>query len=346
MDEHDESPGTPTTVDRRSAAAIAMGRSSDGAAAPGGAPGGARVVGASSDDPYGEGELFERVLAVGVRYGVAAGGVVEVAGGVANRGFALGDALFLRVARPGFEDDLRKETGVVPVAREAGVLTPAIVEYDDSRALIDAPYVVMERVHGTEPTGVPVGLAEQLARLHRVERMDVPGVPQDDTANPWRTVDELAERGYLDEGTATWLSGWFTRLADRFDRSEPKVLIHGDVAAHNLLAGPGGELRALIDWGDAAWAPRGMDFAKLPLEHVAVLLPDYIRHSAELGHPGPRDDEVAATALWFHLAWGLGKLTANPWPGQRHWTAPPASRLLAVLRFFATNPPTPWSTLT
>jgi hygromycin-B 7''-O-kinase len=288
-------------------------------------------------------DFLDRVTAIARRHGVAPEQVTEVAGGVANRGFVLGDALFLRVARPGFEDDLRKEAGVVPVARAAGVLTPAILEYSDTR---DAPYVVMERVHGIEPTEAPDGLAEQLARLHLTERTDIPGVPQDDRDDPWRTVDDLAERGYLDFGTAKWLSGWFTRLADRFDRNEAKVLIHGDVAAHNLLAEPGGgELRALIDWGDAAWAPRGMDFAKLPLEHVAAILPEYIRISTT-GGPSPQEDEVAAAALWFHLDWGLGKLTADPWPGQRHWTAPPASRILGLLRFFTTSPPTPWSTLT
>lgn len=293
-------------------------------------------------------EFLDRVTAIGRRHGVPPEQVTEVAGGVANRGLVLGDALFLRVARPGFEDDLRKEAGVVPVALSAGVLTPAIVEYDDSRELIDAPYVVMELVHGIEPTEVPSGLAEQLARVHGVEPTDLPGVPQDDRDDPWRTVDSLAERGYLDSGTAKWLSGWFTRLADRFDRNEPKVLIHGDVAAHNLLAGPDGELRALIDWGDAAWAPRGMDFAKLPLEHVAAILPDYIRQTrtSNTGR-APQEDEVAAAALWFHLDWGLGKLTAAPWPNQRHWTAPPATRILALLKFFTTTtPPTPWSTLT
>lgn len=293
-------------------------------------------------------EFLGRVTAIGRRHGVPPEQVTEVAGGVANRGFGLGDALFLRVARPGFEDDLRKESGVIPVARSAGVRTPAIIEYDDTRALIDAPYVVMERVDGIEPTEVPVGLAEQLARLHEAERTDLPGVPQDDSRDPWQTVDELAERGYLDVGTASWLSDWFTRLADRFDRNEPKVLIHGDVAAHNLLAGPDGELRALIDWGDAAYAPRAMDFAKLPLEHVAAILPDYIRRlrTSGTGRHTAQEDEVAAAALWFHLHWGLGKLTANPWPGQRHWTAPRASRILALLRFFTGNPPAPWSTLT
>jgi len=277
------------------------------------------------------------------RHGVAPEQVAEVVGGVANRGFVLGDELFLRVARPGFETDLRKESVVVPVARAAGVLTPEIVEYDDSRAAISAPYAVMRRVHGVEPSdGPPEGLAEQLARLHQHERTEIPGLPQDDRDDPWLTVDNLAQRGTIDLGTAKWLGGWFTRLAGRFERNETKVLIHGDVAAHNLLAGPGGELRALIDWGDAARAPRGMDFAKLPLEHVAAILPEYVRHTRS----AVREEEVAAAALWFHLDWGLGKLTAGPWPGQRHWTAPPGSRVLGLLRFFAAGPPEPWRDLT
>jgi len=292
--------------------------------------------------------LPDGVLELARRLGVPDGQVFEVAGGVANRGFVLGKELFLRIARPGFEGDLRKEAAVVPVARAAGVLTPAIIEYDESLDLIAAPYVVMERVHGTEPTTVTVGLAEQLARLHLSERTDIAGVPQDGAGDPWRTVDDLAERGYLDRGTAKWLDGWFTRLADRFDRDDPKVLIHGDVAAHNLLAGPDGELSALIDWGDAAWAPRAMDFAKLPLDHVAAILPDYVHHHNALSttHRRTHEEELAAATLWFHLAWALGKLAADPWPGQRHWTAPPGSRLLGLLRFFASAPPSPWSNLT
>jgi aminoglycoside phosphotransferase (APT) family kinase protein len=279
------------------------------------------------------------LVQVGRRFGV---GVVEVAGGVANRGFVVGEGLFLRVARVGFEGDLRKEVAVIPVARAAGVLTPAIVEYDESQTVIDAPYVVMERVHGTEPTGVPTGLGEQLARLHRAQDAYVPGLPEVGWGDPWRTVDDLAERGYLDVGTATWLAEWFTRLAGRFDRERPKVLIHGDVAAHNLLATPDGRLAGLIDWGDAALAPAEVDFAKLPLEHVAGILPEYVQHA---GSAVP-EEELAAATVWLHLEWALGKLPAEPWPGQRHWTAPPASRVLGILRFFASAPAPPWSTLT
>lgn len=287
-------------------------------------------------------ELLEQVIGVAGRLGVTPAEVVEVTGGVANRGFALGERLFLRVTRPGFEADLQKETAVIPVARAAGVLTPGIIEHDATRTLIGAPYVVMERVHGTEPTGLPTGLAEQLARLHDSAAPEVPNLPRDDWGDPWRTIDDLAERGYLDPGTANWLTDWFTRLAKRFDRDQPSVLLHGDVAAHNLLVSADGELAALIDWGDATYAPRELDFAKLPLEHVVAILPEYVHHSTS----AVQTDELAAAAVWLHLEWALGKLPAAPWPGQRHWTAPPASRILGLLRFFAAAPPGPWSTLT
>ncbi|HZX06464.1 aminoglycoside phosphotransferase family protein, partial [Kribbella sp.] len=256
-------------------------------------------------------DFLDRVAEVARRHGVRPGEVREVAGGVANRAFVLGEDLFLRVSRAGYEDDLRKETQVVPAARSVGVLTPAIVEYNADRRLLNAPYAVMQRIHGTEPTGTPTGLAEQLARLHQLERptpppanppvspptnaprhqpsalpdvrsADLLEVPEDGWGDPWKTIDDLADRGYIDPGTATWLTGWFTRLAERIDSGGSKVLIHGDVAAHNLLAGPDNTLRALIDWGDAAWAPPAMDFAKLPLTQVATLLPTYLHHTRSL----------------------------------------------------------------
>jgi hypothetical protein len=95
-----------------------------------------------------------------------------------------------------------------------------------------------------------------------------------------------------------------------------------------------GRLQAIIDWGDAAWGPPGMEFAKLTLEQVAATLPGYRRTT--------RAEGLEASALWFHLSWGISGLTKDPQPGQRHWTAPPSSRLLGVLRFYASSPPQPW----
>jgi aminoglycoside phosphotransferase (APT) family kinase protein len=290
--------------------------------------------------------MVDAVRLLARSYGVTADQVREVPGGVANRAFVLGERLFVRVARPGFEEDLRKETVVVPVAREAGVRTPAILEYDPSDTQLGAPYVVVDRVHGNEPEITPGEVLVDLARLHTVRRGTLAEVPVDGWGEPRVVVGELADRGYLDAETARWLAGWFTRLEQRFDRSAPAVLVHGDVAPHNLLVGRDNSLQAVIDWGDAAWGPRALDFAKLRLTEVVQLLPEYLSVTRELSDSTLAEDELAAGVLYLHLSWGLGKLQADPWPGQRHWTAPPASRLLNLLAFFTTNPPHPWHTLT
>ncbi|MFL1431061.1 MULTISPECIES: hypothetical protein [unclassified Nocardiopsis] len=56
--------------------------------------------------------------------------------------------------------------------------------------------------------------------------------------------------------------------------------------------------------------------------------------------------DLAARVLWHHLTWALGRLMRpDPVPGRRHWTAPPLSRILALLLFFASGPPDPWARL-
>jgi hypothetical protein len=42
--------------------------------------------------------------------------------------------------------------------------------------------------------------------------------------------------------------------------------------------------------------------------------------------------------LWHHLIWALARLRDPSPSAARHWSAPPAGRLLGLLRFFATSP--------
>ncbi len=277
--------------------------------------------------------------ALATRYKIPAHSIHEVPGGVANRAYTLGDDLFLRIPRNNqFEQDLLKEAAVIPAARAAGVRTPAIVDFDTTRTLVDAPYMVSERVHGTDlvdaaepPATFWQDLGNQLALLHQAEQPS--GLEPDDGGDPRPTVDELASAGYVDSGTATWLLAAFDRLQTLIPQDQPRVLLHGDVALQNLMA-HGNRLQGLVDWGDAAWGPPGMEFAKLRLEQVTAALTGY------RGSEG-----LEASILWFHLGWGLGNLSKGPQSGQRHWTAQPASRLLGVLRFYASSPPPPWAGL-
>jgi aminoglycoside phosphotransferase (APT) family kinase protein len=281
--------------------------------------------------------------AIAVEHGIAPTAVTELSRGVANYVFQLGQRLILRTPRTAsFADDLRKEIAVVPVARGAGVRTPAIVAHGTTEG---TPYVVMERVEGNDlveraSTEVWVELGREVGLLHRIGRQFLSGVPVD-SGGDGQAVERLVERGYLDAGTAQWLAGWMHELDERFDREAPAVLLHGDLAPQNIMVDNAGRFAALIDWGDAAWGPRAMEFAKLRLEDVVRVLPAYKDVVGMRFAPG----ELEAAVLWFHLQWGLSNLMGPPRLKERHWTAPPASRLTGVLRFVASAPPEPWDKL-
>src|SRR5215831_3680242 len=69
--------------------------------------------------------------------------------GIANRIYATRNVV-LRVAtdHPDAIVDARTESIAAPVAREAGILTPRLIAFDDSRTLVDRPFSLWERVHG------------------------------------------------------------------------------------------------------------------------------------------------------------------------------------------------------
>ncbi|WP_411139758.1 phosphotransferase family protein [Streptomyces sp. x-80] len=191
--------------------------------------------------------------------------------------------------------------------------------------------------------------------------MDLPGVPMDDAAeDPRSLVARLLADGYLDASAARWLTEWFDRLAEHLPAEPQQTLVHGDIAPQNLLVTPGtADLTGIVDWGDAQWADPAIEFAKFPLSAVPAMLDGYRGHPGGPrgpGSPGCRRETAEepparthtweARVLWHHLHWALGRLADPvPRPGERHWTAPPASRLLSILRFFAAGPPAPWSAL-
>jgi aminoglycoside phosphotransferase (APT) family kinase protein len=282
------------------------------------------------------------------RYGLA---LRALPGGVANDVYALGDELILRIARSAsFGADLAKEALVIPAAVAAGVLTPSIVEFGNG-------FMVVRRVPGTDfavaaayrsiadPATARLwrSVGAELAKLHRVTSVDGLSPAPADPGDPIALVEELAGSGWLDSSAAEWLDGWFQRLAARRPASAAAVLIHGDIAPQNLMADPStGALTGIVDWGDAALDDPAADFAKLPLWAVVPALSGYLGDA-----DASMVEEWAARILWIHLHWGLARLRdPAPAPSARHWTAPPAGRLLGLLRFFASGPPAPWSALT
>jgi hygromycin-B 7''-O-kinase len=275
----------------------------------------------------------EVIAAAAARHGLTMDRVSPMPAGVANHVHLLGDNLVLRVPRsPEMAADLRKEAVILPVAHAAGIRTPALVASDDA-----VPYLVLERVPGADLAGRdrPPGLLRQvgreLAKVHRL-RLDLPA--DGPRVDPRTLIADLRDAGRLDAENAEWLARWFDRLAPP---GEARVVVHGDIGPQNLIA-RGGTLTGIVDWGDAMLADPATDFAKMPLTDVPAMLDGY--RSAG----GARVSE--AGVLWHHLAWALGRLTdPAPRPGERHWTAPPASRLIGLLRFFAAGPPAPWKDL-
>jgi hygromycin-B 7''-O-kinase len=297
------------------------------------------------------------------RHGIGLDQVVPLPGGAANRVYLLGAELVLRIPRgPEFAADLIKEAAVIPRARAAGVLTPALVRFDDSGTDLDLPYLITERAAGTdlgqldlaEPglTGVLEQAGSELARLHQLTMAGsgpVPGVLADPGGDPLRLVAGLLDGGWIDHGSARWLADWFGRLAEFQPARVAPVLIHGDAAPSNLLV-RSGRLTGLVDWGDAAWADPAMDFAKIPLAGAPAMLRGYrgqvVSGSREPAPPVPASN-WEARILWYHLTWALARLSARaPRPGGVLWSGPPASRLLTILQFFATGPPPEWAALT
>lgn len=280
--------------------------------------------------------------------------------GVANRVFLLGDDLVLRIPRTRrFLPDLAKEAAVIPVARQAGVRTPEVVAFDDTCSVVDVPYMVLTRTQGVDLAGVEpptTGIehlyrqvGRELGKLHRLTPGASPAlavVPTDSGGtDPWALTSHLLKGGWIDAETARWLTRWFDRLSSHLPANPPTVLIHGDIAPQNLLvSSTPAQLNGIVDWGDAEWADPAVDFAKMPLTSVPAMLDGYRQETgqeASLSTPA-----WEARVLWFHLTWALGRLKDPiPRPGERHWTAPPGSRLLGLLRFFASAPPAPWADL-
>ncbi|MEV0174597.1 phosphotransferase [Streptomyces sp. NPDC050803] len=300
------------------------------------------------------------LAAIAARHGVAADCVRPAPAGGANHVLLLGDELVLRIPRSHRHlPDLVKEAAVIPVARRAGVRTPEVVAFDGTGETAGVPYMVLARAPGTDlarlrPSADAANrvyhrTGRELARLHRLTPATGTGLSSlptdDDGPDPRALVTVLLREGWLDAEAARWLTDWFDRLRAHLPTDPARVLVHGDIAPQNLIVSPHPTaLTGIVDWGDAQWADPATEFAKLPLQGVPALLAGYREESGRATPPDGGSWE--ARVLWHHLVWALGRLPDPlPRPGERHWTAPPAGRLLGLLRFFAASPPAPWADL-
>ena len=210
--------------------------------------------------------------------------------GVANLIYATRDVV-LRLATdaPDAVDDARTESVAAPVARDAGIMTPRLIAFDDSRTLVDRPYSLWERVHG-ETMGVidldPRRLAHawrevgrELARVHDRVRscpdpngwLDTPGRPLDLAVH----AERMRAEGLVDRRAAGEMLSLIAELEPHVRAPNESRFLHDDMHAWNVMCTRDGTLLALIDWGDAGWGDPTLDFGYVPLASMPDALAGY-----------------------------------------------------------------------
>lgn len=271
--------------------------------------------------------------------------------GIFNAIYALGDDLILRVPRdhPRFIGAARNETIAVPLAKAAGVRTPALLVFDDAADILPVPYSIYERVEGAaleqsigdsaHTTGAWNELGRDLALLHRGVAQCAPAtelIIHDQKSDPRPVPEIIARAGYFTSVEADWLTAWLDRLAPYATEALPQRFLHGDTQATNVMVEPQSlTYRAVIDWGNCRWGDIAIDFSGIALRSVPALLEGY-REVA-----GSDDNTMEARILWEHLKIALHQLRGQPQP-ECSWAERPIGMLLEILRFFLEEPDVRW----
>jgi len=241
--------------------------------------------------------------------------------GVSNRIYATHDVV-LRVATDHDDAivDALTESIAAPVARQAGILTPRLIAFDNSRKLVDRPFSMWERVRG-ETLGLlnlstemheqiwrEVG--QQIARLH--DRVNSCSDPNGYLDRPEREMRlDLLLRRFADSGHG---KGDFLREIERLildlspfvsSRGGSDCFLHNDLHESNIMCSSQGKLLAVIDWGDAGWGDPTLDFAAIPFAFISVALHGH-GTTEQLGQ------NPEALIVWDHLQNALDDAIEDP----------------------------------
>jgi aminoglycoside phosphotransferase (APT) family kinase protein len=245
------------------------------------------------------------------RYGVSGPWEPLPSTGLANCIYATRDVV-LRVAtdHPDGVPDARTESIAAPIAYAAGIVTPRLIAFDDTRTLVQRPFSLWERVHGEtlglvnlphrQRADVWRAVGHELARLH--ERVRECPDPNGYLDNPTREQDlgailkRLVDARRVDDHTARRIERLIAELRPHLAEGVKTRFIHGDVHAMNVMCSSHGQLLAIIDWGDAGWGDPAMDFGAIPLDAVTYALEGY-----EAEAPGALAGCPEARFVWDRL---------------------------------------------
>ena len=272
--------------------------------------------------------------------------------GVVHALWALGEHWVLRVPKNEAMcvGDHRCEAVAIPMALRAGVRTPRLELFDDSLAVLDVPYSIVARVHGSNlvasPTDDPAyeHLGRELAMLHDADPSTLGAVD-----HPWlRTPDAAPAEAHFDHVLhAGLLHGdgirWLRALCDQLDEIvaagpvAPIVFIHNDVKPDNVMVDHAGSV-VLIDWGDAAFGDPALDVHTLPMVAIERTLQGYREVRGT-------DPTLEARIIRSVVARCLYNLARSPLAGPS-WYRPIAANLTDLLTFAIDHPATwaEWTT--
>jgi aminoglycoside phosphotransferase (APT) family kinase protein len=264
--------------------------------------------------------------------------------GMANTIYALGEDLILRVPgdHPSAIAQTLTESVAVPVARQLGIQTPALIVFDDSLEVIDRPFTIYERVYGDtlglldlEPDQIPQtyrAVGRELAKLHAgalevddpLGRLDQPGYEQ-----PRVTLEQLAKNGFLSTSDARWLNAWCDLLEPAMlEPINPKFL-HNDIHEMNLMVNSEDHsYLAIIDWGNAGWGDPATEFRIATIQSVPHMLEGY-----RSVMPLEGEDTIEARILWDQLGLALRRMKLELEFGVIKYGFQPFGGLMQLWRF-------------
>jgi Ser/Thr protein kinase RdoA (MazF antagonist) len=263
------------------------------------------------------------------RYGVGGPWRPLPSTGLANAIYATASVV-LRVAtdHPDAVADARTESVAAPAARAAGIQTPQLIAFDDTRTLVDRPFSLWERVHG-EPLGqlaldprrareAWTRVGRELARLH-LRVLACPD-PKRFLDQPWREPDVAArlapvvDAGRLTVADARRIEQFAAALQPHLVEPDRPRFLHNDLHPMNVLCSTRGALRAIIDWGDAGWGDPALEFAAVPIDAMPWTLEGYTVEA-----PGLLGARPEVRFAWDKLVGSLEDLRDHPdrpldWP--------------------------------
>jgi hygromycin-B 7''-O-kinase len=250
--------------------------------------------------------------------------------GMVNDIWSVGDEFVLRVPtdREG-ELEMYREVILAPAAFRAGVKTPELVVFDDSRKLLPLAFTVYRRATGETLGTVPrsqVGpmvfrqLGAEIWRLHQgVQHLHDPNNYLPDLLREaWD--EELDDRlSVRSAGEQNLVRAWIEKLRPAFQR-DAVVVTHNDLHAWNLLVSSDGrELTGILDWSDGGWLDAAADFENLPL----LLLPEILRGYRAAGAEPDETLEGRILGRWLLKGlWEASELHEYPQFERTWWCWP------------------------